>query len=335
MPRKNNARRRPRRKATKARAQKSSGEVNISRCGRDYAYALVSPFRAYEQGIAQVCVPDSIVVPTAKKVYRLRGTMMVANSAAKLGFVSLAPFAPTNANTGAHVSWSSAGTDLTMTKELGVAVQIYNTPFPNCAYTAANYTDGYVATRTVAAAVRVRYAGTNLNRGGRMASLANPSGETLMDLTPGDIFGHPASRSHPVTGNWTTVTWAPRRAKDGSFIDAIDATEPIGIVVEAATSGELFEWEAILFTEEVGSLAGAGSMSHSDPIAYGAAQTLANTAMNSRKDAWSVGQVVDRLANYVRDSTTWVSAHSDSLRVLHGAAQAAYGVASAQRAIRY
>jgi hypothetical protein len=143
-------------------------------------------------------------------------------------------------------------------------------------------------TRIVASAVRVRYTGTELKRGGKIILWANNSpvfGTSASAYFPSveELKSLPDCRIFPVTRAWRTIAWNPSDPENCAYLPC-DSTSSTGRDVSygqnqtlfgcfTGEAGNEFEFERISYYEMVP--VGPGrevpnvTKSHSDPVGLG------------------------------------------------------------------
>lgn len=257
----NKNKKKPQRKQKRKRNVQRSGNY-LTPCLVDYARALMDPFGA-QQAISQsVCIPDEIDIPSFKLSTKGRFTVTVGTNG--FGFVMISPRAlGSDSIMGYHSTNSFAG--LTMDKSAAGVNQLFDVQYP---YTAAT---GRPA-RIVACGVRVRYTGTELNRGGQvMPAVAWALDDNLDGLSVANILSRPAVKTLSCNRAWHGCFWnqpfavaydysaTARPASDGNNIRMAIAVTGV--------SGNTYECEFIRYFEiipSIGLTVPTQSASHTD-----------------------------------------------------------------------
>jgi len=182
------------------------------------------------------------------------------------------PYTPESGTGGARVSFSQVNTATATTTLSGYGVSANY--FKGVA-SASQYSAEQYSVRTVAAGLRIRYMGTQLNAGGSVVAFRMPDGQNISGFSYNDVLKEPSAIVYPFGRGWTTVTWRPVQPVELTFRDVVNATDsPMGLIVSSAAANQPFYYEAIVYVEELGQVAGSTSISHSDPNGFAAAQTL-------------------------------------------------------------
>lgn len=302
-----------------ARQPGGRGRVMISECAEHYAYALSSPFRAYNEGIGEVCVPDNSLLPSFKFSSPIRGTFETGT--ANYGYCAMSSSAPaSNTNTVQHSSAASTGGAATVLSSF-IGLQ-YAAPvaFP---YTTSSLASGDKEQRTVACGLRVRYVGKELDRGGMLYAYRQPGDVSVNALTPQDIMASLNTRSYPIGKDWVTLTWSPVTARDFQYTTDITTVMDLVILAHSAVPGAVFQFEVVYFMECVGIDSFNATPTHSDPNGMAAAQQIAQHGNYTYQgEGWSLGEVVRRTAEAIRGASHFIAGHGDDLRTIAGAGMA-------------
>jgi hypothetical protein len=233
--------------------------MNLSPCANEYLKALTDPFNLG----ALPCVPDLVSFPSKKTRTIGYGTLAVGT--AGVGFVCCTPlnFAnDTKAGYYSTSSWTGSAIDLN-SDTTGVSHFLDNQkPYSNTIIT----TQVGVNSRTVGCGLRVRYTGTELNRGGVVVALAmGDSSCAYRDFT--SLATDPAAVRYPVSRGWKTICFRPSSSVETEFVQGVYAVANNGsdssvqfrlAFIVTGTPGNTFEWEYISFSEFI---SGSGTIS--------------------------------------------------------------------------
>jgi hypothetical protein len=191
------------------------------------------------------CIPDLHDVPSYKfyTLYRFTATVGMQG----FGFVSISPF-----DLGSNlspISFSSAAYNLLTVNGAG-AVSITNSQFPWTSATSPTC-------RVVGCGARIRYSGTELNRGGTIAGVSNATQSfTTTGLTMAGMLSDPLAESKPVDRSWHSIGLRHLQAGQYQYLPAPgDATSYMGIAF-TGTAGNTFDAEVITFYEALTSNVG-------------------------------------------------------------------------------
>lgn len=236
-----------RRRNSGGNTQQRQAQVQLSQCARTYAVAQLDPFQANLSGM-QPCIPDLGATPSMKFSTLNRGTFQIGQNA--VGFVLVAP--NTAANDVPVVAVTNPGytsdfnDDITGPGTPGVdGVNDNRYPWDSADNTYA---------RLVGCGLRIRYVGTELNRGGTIISrsLVDDNLASLIGRNPQDIMSDPSSNTHPVTRGWTTIAYRPTTIPTFSrHIDPISITNAkMGFIV-TGEANNTYQWEVVRYFEAV------------------------------------------------------------------------------------
>lgn len=217
-----------------------------------------------------------------------------------MGFIGIAP---TTCNDLASIYYSSTaytGSSLSV-GATGVTVQ-NNTanPYVHTLFIPSNVSKDALSSRIVSVGLRIRYTGTELNKGGLIYGLVLPNHGNLHATTPTDMSAWRECIRRPVTRAWTTIVASAIDTDEGDYPDvsellAINTTNSLneavikslypfssGNAVSTAnpnlggipmafmitsTEANSFEFEVITHMEIIGSLVqNSVTPSHADAI---------------------------------------------------------------------
>ncbi len=302
----------------------------LSSCAQAYAKALVDPFGPTDEA---PCIPDTLVLPSYKFSTTVRGVATAGT--AGFGYVSFDPWLAVH--NGATVAGAFTNAPVRFTQSAfagaffdpasipaGTGVLASNSQITVAAMQSTTATRDY---RLVGAGVRIRYTGTELNRGGRLVLYRNRSNQPSIGLnTIATALLDNYYSSEDVDRDWATVTYSPSRADDityQKYIDPIVSSTvgyPIFMIMFESTAGNQFEFECIAHYEMIaGSVGIPVTPSHSDPIGMGAVVS----SLPDRYKSAGLGLlkfVMSRAADYLVDQVSQVVPLQG--RIVLGAAKA-------------
>jgi hypothetical protein len=193
---------------------------------------VANPWECYDIP-GDVCIPDDNDVPSFKFRLRMRGTLVTSNTFGfivgnPLGFANagIASLFHTNASTFAGANIPATGAPPT-----GSVYQNSNSPF-----------NGGVAgrmprTRCVAFGIRIRYSGTELNRGGSLIPwrARNITGSNCTNWLFSDFAAANQSTVKAVKRKWVGTVFTPVNAEDRRYITVDDAALGLGVQSSSRT----------------------------------------------------------------------------------------------------
>jgi hypothetical protein len=282
-------------------ANQMRGGVMMSRCASLYAVGVINPFSFLDGTLTAAnermgikvaedelpCIPTFPVMKTRRHKAFIRGVFNTFTDGT--GYMVLAPNRISNANPLTNNYWppliysngtaTSPGFGVFDTGLLVSATdnaQSFNTDygFPVL---------GSTQTRVVGAGIRVRYTGTELNRGGTLHCVEQPTHLTLSGLTIANVSQLESYFREPITRNWTTLVYTPVQEQEINFNSdptntsvLTNFTHAIGFIFAAAAVGvsQQFEFECICLYEAVGPLIRDLRLSECDPVGLSMVQNV-------------------------------------------------------------
>jgi hypothetical protein len=219
----------------------------MSPCAKDYMMALSDPFGLLEAN-REVCIPDTMVMPSYKLTTITRGSFAIGTLG--IGFVWTNPSLYGNAahtTNHCYITYTAsnfASNSLQTSTTIAGVEHAVDSQFPY-----GKDISEVRRWRIVGHGLRVRYSGTELNRGGRLVSFSIDD-EDLTASQANDLLKNQNSATHPVTRSWRTVAYRPF---DPDQVDYTPLTshrdQQLGFYVEGGTPGSLWEYQTVRFWE--------------------------------------------------------------------------------------
>ncbi len=275
------------------------------------------------------CVPDFPAIPTRRVRVFSRGSFVTGTSG--IGFIVATPeFAiAKNANSAYMTTSTFAGNSITLDNTVaGVSTSVTNSDYTAAAFSAD--ADG-AQFRVVGSGLRVRYSGTELNRGGQIFALQEPTHDSLDGETITDFMAQVAARKFSMkSSEWTTICYRTVEGT-GSFSSTAPptgGTQPkgtypkanyLGFLVQApaaATSISL-EYEFYTVFELTGKTITGIQASHVDIAGYAAVHTTASNGTLGhpvqvpRKKHEET--FLQEIGHYLLQGLTWVGDHAGEI----------------------
>jgi uncharacterized protein YeaC (DUF1315 family) len=254
------------RKAPKGARQRAA-QFHLSMCAKDYLSVLTNPFQFIPRG---VCIPDLYDSPSKKERMLSRG-FFVCGAAAVNGFVmvdtaSLAfkDLLAIYASNGSYVSDGFPVTNATTGVTAGANAQ--------APYTSAQVGvgQGNVQYRIVGVGLRIRYTGTELNRGGRIIPFRHPQNAPFAGYTVSSVLGFNQVGTSVVDRRWHCVAYIPIDSSDYEYktttvAGSVTNIGCIGFITtnSGGTTPTQYEWEVVSYVEYTGTVDNV-TPSHSD-----------------------------------------------------------------------
>lgn len=284
--------------------------VSVAECTRKFAIAQRHPFYAWKSNMSEVCMPDSVVLATAKRRIVAKGTGGTGNN--NLGYLSGNYHVVTNDQACGQVTelnnagvgsstliaavWDSLGT--------GVAT---GTLYSNAEFATADLAASSLEYRTCAFGIRLRYTGTHDNMGGTVFAYRSPSNTNLNPDTFDAIANHKNTIRYPFDREWTSVVWKVATPDDTDFATAQPAIMPMVILIQSAAPNVTFEWEIVNFHELVGQKVNDTTISHSDPQGFGATQAATTKVPDSHHgNGPSAASIINSVKESVAEAATYI-----------------------------
>lgn len=240
----------PKKQRQRRRGKNSSGSptarLPISPCSLLYARALADPFAMFNNS-KEICIPDLYDLPSKKFKTLSRFTFTIGTNG--VGGVILAPFTFANDTQMAYAtSATTTSINLPLPADTG-AQPILDQQFPYPTAARRNV-------RLVAAGLRVRYTGTELNRSGQVIPITcsadqdNVSGESQANLLARQdvkVYANDCDR------DWVGCAWRPASQAQMQYLpNDQNATVPANTkmaVMVVGKAGESYFCEIVRYFE--------------------------------------------------------------------------------------
>jgi hypothetical protein len=245
-------------------------------CAINYLQALEDPFTA-----KAVCVPTSFTAPSQKVFWRSNG--IVNTGTAGSGWVIASPFNGQITADSVYFTTSNYpgnSTYVPYSGDTGVD------GVPNNSTNSNTLADDDLTVRLVAAGLRIRNVTPLMNRGCLVTGREQSQHATLMSNVSNSVSTvnelgqwmqfEDAERINTDSGDWASVVYHPIKEYEmdyfpcGSFSPSDTTITPgnftLGFSLQASTStAQVFEWEFVCVSEQIGRLAIGLTPSESDP----------------------------------------------------------------------
>lgn len=275
----------------------------LGKCAKDWISVLYNPFKDFD---TLPCIPDIITFPSQKVMYKTRGVFTINSTGS--GYVSMNPYVPT---AGAFTvsqpqSWApliftdgtatglNAGINPMHVRLSGIPLAGYGANYWNSPYSSdqvlIDLTNDSLQWRVVGAGLKVKYAGTPLNRKGTVVLYEDPTNDGWLDTiipsgrSENELLQIEEATYTALTEDEYSVTFKPRQQLDleysANWFDAspaaagLTAYDVIAIGAFGCEVGSSFAYEAVIYYEMIGSKTNGRTKSHSDPIGMGAGNSV-------------------------------------------------------------
>jgi hypothetical protein len=281
--------------------------LGLSACAAHYALAVGSPYSREANG---ACVPTFPARMSQKVTAFQTGAVIVGGQ--QFGFVGVAPCVANNGGMIYSSTGAYNGTSVDYLNGTGVFVASLN----SLPYSSAQLLGGDVSVpapvsgRIVSCAIRVRYVGTELNKGGIMYCLVTPDHTNTNGLSMQTLSAYSETIKMPVGRQWTTIVASAIDQSECSYPEessvptgdptirqmlypfsqqnAISPTAqtvgaPIIIIGIQSTAQNSFEYEVVQHVEYIGPLTQSmATKSHSDQNGLSKVTEAAGNVMGLR-----------------------------------------------------
>lgn len=266
-------------------------QAHLSKCATKYIEFMHNPW-----GMKDVpCVPSAPALFTRNVYITAKGVLGVGT--AGFGFIAVDPIhachsdgAVIDGNAGqGFVQYSTAayaGNIVTDSSVAGV-----NTDLGNSDYVVADFQPVGPTTNTVrvvGAGVRIKYRGTELNRGGSVVAFHDPNHLSTITRTFASVRGDDTAIQLAPDANegWMHITWGIADNIDADFVPnnqtngilpnlVLDGTYPMAILIESPPGAPgLFDYEVAVGLEIAGRNVRGKKLSNADAAGFSAAQVI-------------------------------------------------------------
>ncbi len=257
-----------------------------------------------------------------------KGTLKTGDtSTSSTGFVAMNPEGGVSNDSatasGGFVRASDLGTFAGSTIGLaGTGVSGFNS---NSDYTSAQVGTGNTQFeyRVVAAKLRVRYTGTELNRGGEIVGLLDPNHFSLQGRSQASLLTDIDAVKLPVVQKWATLRWKPfssQSRNDAVYNSALPTYTPaatdtsfyMGIMLTAPSVATqlTFEWEAYAVYQAYGPLIRGVECVPADILGYNAVSSALLTSgmhkLTHDPDAQVTKNLLAHTARHIADHSSFI-----------------------------
>lgn len=288
--------------ARPAGGSRHNTESGLSHCSDDYAKSLMRPW-----GPEAPCLPSGFPLPSIKRKFFARGSF--AQGTNNYGFVAANPLlCVVGGGTGVFFS-TNAWTNSVITLEAGVTQVGSNSTFAAGQF---NTPEGLSA-RVVSAGLRVRWTGTELNRGGRIVPIEHPTHGTLVGFNMSEILAMQGVQATRPTsdGAWVTALFSgPKTPQELQYNSnpAAATAAVLAIAIDGMTAASsALEWEFWANYELVGTTLSGQTISHHDPVGASLAANAVSTAQLAHPHSGTAGfgsTVMGLISKYGREAIT-------------------------------
>jgi hypothetical protein len=293
-------------------------QVQISGHCSDYCHALCNPFDAKPAGM-----PTFPALPTLKQKVYARGTAYTGSMG--VGFVALRPDHAVVSDDASvwYTTASFAGTTFDFTTA--------STASSNSMFVTADLGPDGSSFRVIGSGLRVRYGGTELNRGGFKVCLVDPTHRTLSGRDEASLNAEVQTRRVNVTRQWTSLLYRPVLPNEVEFQSSFNTdTRPyIGVMMISPDNSinELFEWEAYTIVEYQGVNARGQTHTNPDPVGFAAVSAVVNqtNGVLTKPPAQAASEMHTAVGHYIANG---ISGVNDVVSSISGVIDTAASVAS-------
>lgn len=239
-----------------------------------YMSALYDPRTCAEEP----SVPHSTALSQKVKCFS-RGSFNTGSTG--YGFVAVAPFIAAVSDL-SPITTSVTSSSMTASTLLSSVAAVANAN-TNSPYTSSSIGtgSGKLQYRLVGGALYVKYAGTELNRGGDMILFEESNHTSVFNYTYNTALGQDYAKRVPVSGDvWQWVSFTPNNLSECEY-SAITGSAPyltpiLAVIVNSAGATQPFDYEFFGWYEFTGQAARGATASYDDVIGFSAVTGAAN-----------------------------------------------------------
>jgi len=190
----------------------------------------------------------------------------------------------------------------------------------NAQYVGASVGTGFTQTqvRIVSAGIRVRYIGTELNRGGQVVGIHEPTHATLNGMNITNAQAIQGSVNFKPTNQWITVLYRPVEDADMQFnssLNPVNGTSPgsyfMAALIQAPNGVQAdYEWEAYASYEYEGRNIRGKTVSHVDTTGHAAVLSTVlqseHMAPSTVSDTQRSSSFLAQVEHYAGQALTWL-----------------------------
>ena len=262
----------------------------IGKCASDFAASLANPF----SGPTEACLPVTPSISSRKIRTFVRGQLGTGTQG--YGFLTAQPLACNDGNT-ISGSVGTAASYCSTTAFAGLGIPVLNTGTTGVAafnhngdYSASQFSAQGAQVRLVSMGLRIRWAGTELNRGGRIILYEDPEHAdwSTTGISLSQLLSNEKAREFKVSEDWTTLCHSgPVMPSEYDF-----ATTPFGPFGSSSTpahyllalvqgaAGQALDFEVFWNYEVSGRNVRGKSRSDADDLGF----TTVSSAIRNVKD---------------------------------------------------
>lgn len=219
------------------------------------------------EGPADACMPVTPAMNSRKMRPFVRGQLSTSSTTG-FGFLLANMLAYANNNTTAYKTGATYAASVLATSGTGVTALTSNSDVAS-----TGFGDGLANYRLVSMGMRVRYRGSELNRGGRVVVLEEPDHSSLNGLTVDQVLAYEKAKEFEVDGKWCTLLFSgPVSPEEYDYQNASNlptiSNPYMAIIVEAAsaTTSVTFDYEIFWNYELIGPTVRGKSASDADDV---------------------------------------------------------------------
>ena len=268
----------------------------LSPCATLYAKSLVDPWIDYAP-----CLPSAQAFESRRLRVWSSGTVARGNTGSNTGFITYSPgLAIANDIPCVYVT---DGNYAGSTIDIGAAGVTGHTS--NSDYASADLSAVGVQARLVSAGIRIKYTGTELERGGRFVGLEEPEHGNTLSMNIADLKSHSSYSMHTTPSGdkyLQLVISGPKNPTETDFTPTLSGNLCtnmnffLAIIFDGGGASFPLEYEVVSNFEVIGNKVQGKVMGHHDPIGAGAVQqALTQIAAKSMSMVQS-GQMNNKLA---------------------------------------
>lgn len=265
----------------------------------EYLQSLCDPVGKRNVGLPS---SDNSTYTSLKQHVFGKGTLAVGT--AGFGFISLSPgSAVGNGVCGTYSDATFAGTSISAVGAGSIGLT------SNSMFAPADFgPDPLAQFRVVSALLRVRYSGTELNRGGTVYQLQQPRHQPMTGETAASVAAYQQAAKYAVSREWSNVVYCPLNTSWTASTTAGTYTNNFMSILMESAPGNTFDYEFFVNFEITGRNVRGQTACVNDPVGYGAiAAAMAEQGGNYKgSPAKMENTIFSRVKSFLVSASTWI-----------------------------
>lgn len=305
--------------------------MHIAPSTANFAKLLTDPFKDKHH----CCMPTIPALPSGKRTAWIKGAFTCSSTGSGMSFVTMNPWRMCTSNAATFSDKCAFGVYASSSSFTGSTIEtstLSGVPETGVNGYNSNAIDDFGGLtvpsgelfRVCAAGLRIRYKGTERQRGGDIVGYSLPMQESSNGKTRSNLLAYQKVHSLPITREWCMVKWTPQHPKETDYMDYEDLSDtssageypwtsntPLAFVCLSPTdSGTVvplvMEFEAYVHYERIGRNVPDTTMSIADPVGFQAVTSTVQDNKQAIKGTESEGYTLEKVANFISHHTSGI-----------------------------